>query len=68
MGLWNREPALILAVIQAGLALALGFGVHLTTEQMALIMAFVAALLGLITRSRVSSASIQSAARAPGAE
>lgn len=54
--LWNREPAMILATVQAGLALAMGFGVELTTEQMALILAFSGAVLGLWTRSKVEPA------------
>lgn len=52
--LWGREPVMFLAVIQAGLAMAMGFGFHLSAEQMALVMAFAAALLGFITRSQVS--------------
>jgi hypothetical protein len=50
----GREPALILAVIQAALALGVGFGLQLSGEQIALIMAFAAAVCGLITRSRVT--------------
>ena len=52
--LWNREPAMILATLQAVIALALTFGVHLTVEQVGAIMAAVAAVLGLITRSQVT--------------
>lgn len=52
--LWNREPAAVLAVVQAGLALGIGFGLSLTTEQMSLILAFTAAVLGLVTRSKVT--------------
>ena len=54
MRLWNREPALILAVVQTGLALGMGFGLTVTVEQMALMMAFTSALLGVLTRSQVS--------------
>lgn len=54
--LWDREPALILGVIQAGLALAVGFGLGLSGEQVALILAFSAAVLSLITRSKVTPA------------
>ena len=56
MRLWNREPAMILAVVQAGLALGMGFGLRVTVEQMALVMAFTSALLGVLTRSQVSPA------------
>lgn len=51
---FQTEPAMVLAVVQAGLALAVGFGVHITTEQMGLVMAFAAAVFGLWTRSRVT--------------
>lgn len=51
--LWNREPAMFLAVIQAAIILFLAFGIHLTMEQTAALMAFSAALLGFITRSQV---------------
>lgn len=51
--LWGREPVTILAVVQAGLALLVGFGFKLTGEQVALIMAFSAALLGLLVRQQV---------------
>lgn len=52
--LWNREPAMILGLLQSGLALYVGFGGHLTGEQIGLLMACSAALLGLITRSQVT--------------
>lgn len=52
--LWGREPALVLAFIQTLLALAVGFGFDLTAEQIALILAFSAAAIGLITRSQVT--------------
>lgn len=54
--LWKAEPTMILAVVSAGIALAIGFGAPITTQQMGLIMAFVAAVLGLINRSQVTSA------------
>jgi hypothetical protein len=50
----GREPALILAALQAALALAIGFGLHISPEQTALIMAFAAAIAGLIVRSSVT--------------
>ena len=55
--LFNREPAMLLALVQAGLALAVGFGLTLTSEQMALLLAFTAALVGFWTRAKVSPAS-----------
>ena len=52
--MWSREPVMIMAVVQAGLALAVSFGFGLSAEQIGGILAFSAAVLGLITRSRVS--------------
>ncbi len=60
MNIWKAEPTMILAVVQAGLALGMGFGLHISTQQMALILAFSGAVLGLINRSQVvSPASLQ---------
>ena len=47
----GREPALILGLIQAGIALAVGFGLNLTGDQVALIMAFSSAVVAVITRT-----------------
>ena len=52
--LWGREPVMVLAVLQAGIALAIAFGVELTNEQTGALVAFSAAVLGVITRSRVT--------------
>lgn len=52
--IWGREPVLYLAVIQAALAAAVGFGLGWSGEQVALIMGFAAAILGFIARSRVT--------------
>lgn len=54
MNLFNREPAMIVALLQAAIALGVSFGLQLTSEQIGTIMAFTAAILGLITRSQVS--------------
>jgi len=51
---FNREPVAIMAVIRAGLAMAVGFGFSLDPEQMALIILFVEAVLALITRQQVT--------------
>jgi hypothetical protein len=56
MKLFNSEPAAFLAVVQAALALGIGFGAPISTEQMGLLMAFSAALLGLWTRAKVTPA------------
>ena len=50
------EPVLTLALVQATLALLVGFGLHWTAEQISLVMAFTAALLGFIARSKVTPA------------
>ena len=52
--LWNREPALVVAFIAAAIALGIGFGLPVTAAQEALIMTFVLAGMGLLTRSQVS--------------
>ena len=52
--LWGREPALILGLVQAGLALAIGFGLNLSGDQVALIMAFSSALVAVIVRQNVT--------------
>lgn len=54
--IFGREPALILAAIQAALALAVGFGLNLSAEQITLILAFSAAVFGVITRQNVTPA------------
>ena len=53
--LWGREPALILAVVQAAIALAVGFGLDLTAEQVSLATALVAAVMGVLIRRQVWS-------------
>ena len=52
--LWGREPAMIVAFIQAVLVLLVTFGLKLTPEQTAAILAVAALALGLITRSQVT--------------
>jgi hypothetical protein len=48
------EPVLTLALLQSALALGVGFGLGLSAEQISLILAFSAALLGFIARSKVT--------------
>jgi hypothetical protein len=55
--MFGREPALIIGVVQALVALAVGFGLDITEEQVGLILAGVAAVLALVTRSQVTPAS-----------
>lgn len=52
--LFGREPALVLGAINAILALAVGFGLNITSEQVGLINAAVAAVISVIVRQRVS--------------
>ena len=54
MNLWNREPTMILALVQAAIILGVSFGLSLSNEQQGAALAFTAALLGLITRSQVT--------------
>lgn len=51
---WGREPALVLALVNAALMLGVGFQLPVTGEQVALVNAFVAALIGFVTRSQVT--------------
>jgi hypothetical protein len=53
--LWKAEPTMILAVVQAGLALGMGFGLHISAQQMALILTFTGTVLALVNRSQVTS-------------
>ena len=58
-GIWSRitgEPVMTLAIIQMALALAVSFGLGLTGEQVGAVVAFSAAILGWIARSKVSPA------------
>jgi uncharacterized protein (DUF697 family) len=50
----NREPALILAAVQAIVALVVSFGLDLTGEQVGSIVAVSAAVLGIIVRRKVT--------------
>jgi hypothetical protein len=52
--IFGREPAAIAAFVQAILALAVGFGLNLSTEQMGLLMAVVTLGLGLLVRQVVT--------------
>jgi hypothetical protein len=54
--LWGREPAAVLAIIQTGIAFVVAFGLDLSGEQVAGIMALSAAILGAVTRATVTPA------------
>lgn len=51
---WGREPALVMGLVQAAVALAVGFGLDITAEQVALVNGFVAAVLSVVVRSQVT--------------
>ncbi len=51
--LWSREPALIIGVVMAALDVAIVFGLDLTPEQKAALVALVTAIGMLFTRSQV---------------
>ena len=55
--IWGREPAMVLALVQAVIALVAAFGLSLAPDQIGAILAVTAIILGLVTRSRVSPAS-----------
>lgn len=50
----KTEPAIIIALAAAVLGLAASFGLPLTQEQTAAVMAVVTILAGLVTRSKVT--------------
>jgi hypothetical protein len=52
--IFNREPALVLGAISAIVLLAVGFGLDVSTEQLALINAAAAAIVSVIVRSKVT--------------
>lgn len=51
----KQEPVAFQAIIQAGLAILLSFGVHLTVEQMGTVLVFTSAILAFWTRQQVTS-------------
>ena len=54
--IFGREPALVLALVQAVIALVVAFGLSLAPDQIGAILAVSAVVLGLITRSKVTPA------------
>jgi hypothetical protein len=50
----GREPVLLLAAVQATIALVAAFGLSLSGEQVASITAFAAAVLSVVARSKVT--------------
>jgi hypothetical protein len=56
--LWGREPVLYLTLVEVSLALAVGFGLELSGHQVTLIVAFIAGVLGIVARQRVTPAGL----------
>lgn len=54
--IFGREPILIMAALQAAIALGVSFGLHLSAEQIGALVAFSAAVLGVIARGKVTPA------------
>ena len=54
--IWGREPAMVLALVQAMIALVVAFGLNLAPDKIGAILAVTAVILGLVTRSQVSPA------------
>ena len=55
--IWARitgEPVAVMGLIQAGLAMAIGFGLNWTAQQEALVLTFSAAVLTFLVRRQVT--------------
>jgi hypothetical protein len=52
--IFGREPAMVLALVQAVIALVVAFSLSLAPDQIGAILAVTVVILGLVTRSRVS--------------
>jgi hypothetical protein len=52
--MFGREPAVILGLVGAVIALGVGFGLNVTPEQTGLILAATSAVLAFVTRSQVT--------------
>lgn len=52
--LWGREPAIIIGLVQAVIALGAAFGLDLSPEQVGALLAATAAILAVVTRSQVT--------------
>ena len=55
--IFGRSPALILALVQAAIALVISFGLNLTNVQVGAIVAFCAVVLGVLTQTQVTPTS-----------
>ena len=50
----KNEPAMVFSLIEAGIAIAVSFGLDLTPEQTGALFAFIAILSGVAVRSKVT--------------
>lgn len=55
MKLWQAEPAVIVSLVSALIALAVSFGLDLSGDQTSAIMAVVTILAGLLIRTQVTA-------------
>ena len=58
--IFNREPVLIAAAIEAIIMVVIAFSDIMTTEELALVMVAVTAVLSLIARDKVTPVSQES--------
>ena len=61
----RQEPALVLGAVQALVAMAVGFGLPVTAEQVGLIVAATGAVLSVVTRTQVTPTGTWTATRPP---
>lgn len=54
MNPFDREPVLVLGLVQAVIALIAAFGFELSAQQVGAILAVTAAVLGYVTRTQVT--------------
>jgi hypothetical protein len=50
----TNEPVMTMALVQAAVAMGVGFGLNWTPEQIGLVLAFTAAMLSFIARQQVT--------------
>jgi hypothetical protein len=54
VNLFKAEPAVVVSLVSAIIALAVSFGLHWSNEQIGAVMAVVTILAGVLIRSQVS--------------
>jgi hypothetical protein len=53
VNIWKTEPAAVVSLVSAIIALAVSFGLDISSEQTGAIMAVVVLVAGIVTRSQV---------------